>query len=160
LKPEELEELAKAFQQLNRPANEIETMLTIRDIQRIFRMKYDAALRLVQETLVPLGAANKIREKYYISPWGVRRLANQTGRCPCCGQRWTAWRELEYLSAHGIAPDPVTLRTEPEEFIDVPPIPKERERVKPSGPRSWEKRKEYQRAIKPLIPEGEEPPSY
>ena len=60
---------------LHHPARQFDTELTVADIERIFQMKYDAAYRLVRETLEPMGAAKKIRGRYYISPWGVRRLS-------------------------------------------------------------------------------------
>ena len=64
---------------LHHPSRQFDTELTVADIERIFQMGYDAAYRLVRETLEPMGAARKIRGRYYISPWGVWRLINQTG---------------------------------------------------------------------------------
>jgi len=154
LSAKEMKEIGDVLQSLNRPANEFETELTVADIRRIFQMEYDAAYRLVVETLEPMGAAKKIRKKYYISPWGVRRLIGQTGRCPSCGRQWTMEKDVEYLMEKGMQPDPVVYKEALKDpdlarfYPELPPPPKVD--VIKDGPWSKRKQREYLQELRKL----------
>ncbi len=49
-------------------------ILTMDDIERLFRMPKRGAQRLVQRYLMPLGAVEKVGRKYLVHTWGVRKL--------------------------------------------------------------------------------------
>ncbi len=146
-----LEEMAHTWQGLTRPANQIETLLSVRDVARIFNMSYQSAILLIRSVFIPMGGARKIRKRFYISPWAVRRVTNDTGRCVTCGQRWTAAREIEHCVESHMAPDPVVLRTPGEDYVDLPPIVEEAA-PKVSGPNSWENRQKSMASLRKLAP--------
>ena len=49
-------------------------VLTMHDIERLFRMPKRGAQRLVQKCLLPLGAVEKNGKSYRVHTWGVRKL--------------------------------------------------------------------------------------
>jgi len=150
----ELKEFHDVLQGLNSPANEFETLLTVEDLQRIFKMKYHAVLKFIKSVLVPMNAAKKVREKWRIHPWGLRRILNLTGRCHGCGRRWTIERDLEYLRKCGMQPDPIAYETALDDpnlqryYPELPPDSKVS--IPDGGPRSKRAMREYEQALKKL----------
>jgi len=63
-------------------------MLTVQDLQLVFKLDYRPCLRLIRRYIRPLGGTVKLGVRLYIHPWAVNRLLNQVGRCPECGKRW------------------------------------------------------------------------
>ena len=63
-------------------------MLTVQDLQLVFKLDYHPCLRLIRRYIRPLGGTLKLGVRLYIYPWAVNRLLNQVGRCPECGRHW------------------------------------------------------------------------
>ena len=71
-------DMSQRFRWAKQDVHKLGEVLTMDDVERLFRMPKRGAQRLVQKYLMPLGAVVKVGRKYLVHTWGVRKLVGAT----------------------------------------------------------------------------------
>jgi len=66
--------LDQRFRWVKQDPPKLGEVLTMRDVERLFRMPKRGAQRLVQRYLVPVGGVEKLGRSYRIHAWAIRKL--------------------------------------------------------------------------------------
>lgn len=76
---------------------DVPDLLTIRELQAVFRRNYRATLRRVLTHLVPLGGVVKIGGSYYVHRWALDEyLARMTVKPKSLERRLPIWHNPRY----------------------------------------------------------------